>query len=189
MIQGHHQKIKHYIEFREKLDGNPNALEKHPHLKAHYNSFIDQLNLILKIKEQMEEFEDTSNFHALREDLVVSMASLSRKFIAFAVLEELIQIQGTFCYTYDELSLKTDKELISICCRLISSLQEYSHDLAEYGIDSDILNNFQDLSDKFAFQVDKNLISKQISNLISKTDELLENELVLVYNNSGSNKI
>lgn len=129
----------------------------------------------------MEEKERIKNVSQTREEVLTTAASLSRKFVAYALLEQITQIQGTFCFSYDELASKNNEELLRFSSNLLKSLKDYSCDLADYGIDDEIMLRFQNLISQFTCHVDQKLVAGRINHLTGKKDETPEQKLAGVY--------
>lgn len=181
MTQVQQQKISRFLAFREHIALNVHTFENHPHLKPHFESFNNQLELILNIKDMTEEKDRIKNVSQTREEVLREATSLSRKFVAYALLEQITLIQGTFCFTYDELASKNNEELLRLSNSLLKSLKDYSSDLVDYGIDNEGVIHFQNLINRFTSLIDHQLVAEQINHLIVKTDEILEKKLSGVF--------
>jgi hypothetical protein len=182
-------KLEKYLSLREYLNQNPLMLEQYPLIKPHYETFLNYLNLILKTKETMEEsLKCTSNYNLLKEDLLKVVLSVSRKVTAYSLLEELTDIQGMFCYTYEELSQATDEKILKKCQNLLQFILKYNKELFDYGIDVDLEENLRHLTDQFHLILEtKNIYTEtSVANnehftyLINETDEIYEKNLLLL---------
>jgi hypothetical protein len=189
MNQLQEQKLTRYIAFREFLSQNPLTLEQHPHLKPHYQTFLTHLNLILKTLEIMEENLKTSeNYSEIKEELIKVALSVSRKVTAYALLEELTDVQGLFCYTEEELTQDTDEKLLKNCKGILNFISNYRAELKEYGVDKVLENKLRDLTDQFLLIYENKKISHditiqstdQFNYLINAADEILESKLLLL---------
>jgi hypothetical protein len=189
MTQLQEHKLERYLSFREYLNQNPLALEQYPLLKPHYETFLNYLNLILKTKETMEEsIKCTCNYNLLKEDLIKVVLSISRKVTAYSLLEELTDIQGMFCYTYEELSQATDEKILKKCQNLLQFILKYNKELIDYGIDANLEKNLRDLTDQFHLVLEtKNIYTEtsvasneHFTYLINETDEIYEKKLVTI---------
>jgi hypothetical protein len=198
MTQLQEHKLEKYLSFREYLNQNPLALEQYPLLKPHYETFLNYLNLILKTKETMEEsIKYTCNSKLLKEDLIKVVLSISRKVTAYSLLEELTDIQGMFCYTYEELSQATDEKILKKCQNILQFILKYNKELIDYGIDANLEKNLRDLTDQFHLVLEtKNIYTdtsvasnEHFTYLINETDEIFEKKLVPISNGIVANPL
>jgi hypothetical protein len=163
--------IKKFVEFRNFLMQNPALLEQHSDSKPHYEAFLNYLNIILKSKEMMEEsLNQNYNYNLLKEDLIKVALSVSRKVTAYALLEELMDVQGMFCYTYEELSREPDEKILIKCSNLLQFILKCKNELSDYGIDDQMNSHFRDLIDQFHYILESEKLYKETAQ--STNDQL-----------------
>jgi hypothetical protein len=66
--------------------------------------------------------------------LIKLAVEASNNLTTFALLEEIVELQGQFCYSETELHRYTNDILILKCQLLYKKLTEHLRDLADYGI-------------------------------------------------------
>lgn len=88
----------------------------------------------------------------LRNELARNIVRFSRKITSYALLEELTELQGLFCYTYDELIMTSDEKLIEISNQILQKSTEYLTGIAEYGLSNDIILKFKESIAEFDTQ-------------------------------------
>jgi hypothetical protein len=88
---------------------------------------------------------ENKDYNALREELIRTALTFSRKLTAFALLEELMDLQGMLCFSCEELVLSSDSDLLTKCNIILSKADEYLKDMAEYKIDETATSAFQSL--------------------------------------------
>ena len=134
----------------------------------------------------LEESEKiTHQSSLLRGELAKTILLFSRKITAFALLEELTDLQGVFCYSYEELFLASDDKLLDISNLILKKTQEYLTGIAEYGISDFTISGFQKTIDQFIpMRNDKknsDLMAEdatvQISNVLADTEILFNSKL------------
>ena len=94
--------------------------------------------------------DENAEYHELREQLVKTALIFSRKITAFALLEELIDLQGMFCFSADELVLANDQDLIKKCGIIANKAEEFLKDLSDYNIDEQAVSSFQQTIDRLS---------------------------------------
>lgn len=180
------QKLLKYLSFRDYISQNPLVLEAHKHLISDYNSFLINLNIILKTKEMIDDSNKSDNIYIiLREDLIKTTLSVSRKVTAYLLLEEMTEYQGLFCYTYDELAQGNDDTLLKKSGNLFSFISKWYKELAEYSINDSLKNKFHDLLEQFSLVIENKRLNEKIeiqksdhfTQLFRETDEIFEKKL------------
>lgn len=78
-----------------------------------------------------------------RLNLIKFAVELSKRLTTFALLEEITELQGQFCYSETELEKYDNNILINKCQLLYKKLGEHSSDLADYEITDSKLVYFQ----------------------------------------------
>lgn len=186
MTKAQQFQLSTYIAFEQNVMHQAIILEKNPHIQPHFDIFCQQIQLILKNKRMLEESEKITNqYSLLRNELAKTILVFSRKITAFALLEELTDLQGIFCYSFEELFLATDDKLLEISQLILKKSQEYLAGIAEYSITDTSIHNFQKTIDQFILlRNDKktsDLIAEstaiQISKILSETEYLFNNKL------------
>ena len=109
----------------------------------------------------MYDEPDQNLYYALREEIIKNALSFSRKMTAFAMLEELSDVQAMFCYSQQELTNAKDERLILISHLIITKFREFLDDMSEYGVDEYALTSFFDLTERFQTAVDSKLATLQ----------------------------
>ena len=66
--------------------------------------------------------------------LIKLAVEASNNLTTFALLEEIVELQGQFCYSETELQRYSNDILILKCQLLYRKLTEHGRDLADYGI-------------------------------------------------------
>jgi NTP pyrophosphatase (non-canonical NTP hydrolase) len=187
------EKLKKYLAFREYLLQNPRVIELYPQLRPYYEAFLNYLILILKTNEMMDESANLiCNYNRLKNDLIKVALSVSRKVTAYSLLEELTDVLGLFCFTYDELSTAADEKIRKKCLKLLQFILSYKTELMDYGIDMDLENNFRDLLDQFSTIVEtknmqsqtSSMVENHIESLLNETGEIFEKKLQPVTENT-----
>ncbi len=186
MTQTQEQKLSTYLMFRDSFTTKSLNEEIQPSLKSHFENFLYYLNLILKTKDMMDECSKNSeNYSAVRNEIIQSTLSISRKVTAFALLEEMVDTQGTFCFIYNELVNESDSKLINQCKGLLHFISTYQTDLVDYGIDKDLILSYHSIVDRFQLLIENKAMENEIeqlhdskfAELFNKTDEIFENKL------------
>jgi len=186
MTQVQEQKLKKYIDFREYLSQNPLLVDRNFHLKPHCEAFLNYLNLILKTKEMMEEnVKIISDYNQLKKELINVSLTISRKITAYSLLEELTDVQGMFCYTYEELDQESDDRVIKKCQNLLQFVLKFNEELLDYNIDNNLGLKLRSLIDQFQliFETKRTHIetftsnNEYITQLLKETDEIFDNNL------------
>lgn len=67
----------------------------------------------------------------------------------FSLLEEIVELQGQFCYSEAELQKYNNDILILKCQLLFKKLSEHTSDLVDYGITDKKLNQMKQTIDEF----------------------------------------
>jgi hypothetical protein len=192
MTQIQEQKLKKYLHFRDYFSENPLNSELQPTLKLHFENFLHHLDLILKTKEMIDENRKVSeNYCFIRDETIQFTLFLSRKITSYALLEELIEAQGLFCFSYDQLVNETDQKLLVLCKNLLQFISLHEPDLVDYGIDKTSISSYRDLLDRHQHIIENKLLCDEIERnhsslfveLLHKTDDIFEQEL------EGLNKI
>jgi hypothetical protein len=187
MTREQEQKLSAYIAFEESITHLPGLLDKYPSLRPHFDIFCQQIQLILKNKRMIEESEKITNQYSLiRNSLAKSIMMFSRKITAFALLEELTDLQGLFCYSFEELFLASDEKILEISKLILRKTKEYIVDIAEYGINDASIVNFQSSIDQFISLRNDKIVSDQvseeasvnISSLLINSEMLYKNKLL-----------
>lgn len=196
MTQAQEIQLTAYIAFEENIIHLPGILDKYPYIRPYFDIFSQQLQLILKNKLMLEESEKISNHYSLiRNELAKIIILFSRKITAFALLEELTELQGIFCYSYEELFLASDDKLLDISKIILRKTQEYIGDIVEYGINDSSISGFQNTIDQFiALRADKKSSDlqaedsvKQISSLMTNTELIFNSKLAPIVKLGVSN--
>jgi hypothetical protein len=92
--------------------------------------------------------DEYAEYHELRGQLVKTALIFSRKITAFALLEELIDLQGMFCFSADELVFANDSDLLKKCRLILHKAEEFFKDLEGYDIDQDAVSSFQQMIER-----------------------------------------
>jgi len=175
------QKLSRYIKFQEYLSQFPDALELHPQFKPLYEVFNQRLILILKTKQMID---DCVQNKSLRDVLIKTSASFSRKITSFALLEDITELQG-LGFSSHELLIGDDQHLLKNSQLLLGKSEDFRNDLLDYGIDDISIAEFRDQIDRFRASMYNNEISndlvnqtfEEFSNLFKETDEIFEGKL------------
>lgn len=175
------QKLSRYLKFQEYLTRFPDALENYPHLKPFYEFFNQRLLLILKTKQMLDECLQNKS---LRDSLIQTSVSFSRKIISFALLEDITELQG-LGFSSHELIAGTDQDLLKTAELLLCKSEAFENDLIDYGIDSHSISEFRDQIDQFksavySHEISNDLVNQtfeEFSNLFKETDEVFEEKL------------
>lgn len=86
-----------------------------------------------------------------KRKLIKLAVDASNNVTTFSLLEELVELQGQFCYSEAELQKYTNDILILKCQLLLKKIIEHTSDLIDYGItDTDLMLLKQTIED---FQV------------------------------------
>lgn len=190
MTQAQEQKLNTYLMFRDFFNTKSLNDEIESALKPHFENFLYYLNLILKAREIMEECSRNSEDYAsVRNEIIQSTLLISRKVTAFALLEEMIEMQGTFCFIYTELENEPDTKLMNQCKSLLHFITISQNDLIDYGIDKAFILSYHNLIDRFQLLVESKAMGKEIeqlhdtrfAELFSKADEILESQFGHIY--------
>lgn len=81
--------------------------------------------------------------------LIKLAVEASKNLTTFALLEEIIDLQGQFCYSEAEL-LKYNNEILILKCQLLfKKLTEHTADLLDYGITDRKLMHFKETIENF----------------------------------------
>lgn len=186
MTQRQEQKLARLLDFRDFLKDSRSIFGKYPEIEIHYHTFLNCLNQILKSKEMMEENTRYLNQYAhLKEALIISATTVSRNITAYALLEELTDVQGLFCYSIDELSFETDEKIMLKCQSLLLYISNHRLELVDYGIDGELENKFRDLTDQFKaivetwriFKESSHVTSEHIDQLLLEATDIVENKM------------
>lgn len=186
MTQTQEKKLNGYLLFRDDFAQRSLNEDLHPYLKPHFENFLYHLNLILKTRDVMDEYAKTvEDYSFTRREIIQFTLSLSRKVTAFALLEEMVETQGTFCYMYDELANEEDSKLINQCKGLLQFVSAHQMDLIDYAVNSDTIVSYQSLIDRFKLMIESKAIAEeleklhapQVSELFNKTEEIFVNQL------------
>lgn len=192
MTQIQEQKLKKYLHFRDYFLQNPLNSELQLPLKLQFENFLYHLDLILKTKEMIDENRKTSESYCfIRDETIQFTLFLSRKVTSYALLEELTEAQGFFCFSYDQLVNETDQKLLALCKNLLQFITLHETDLMDYGIDKTSISSYRDLIDRHQHIIENKLLCEEIDKnhatlfveLLHKTDYIFEQEL------EGLNKI
>lgn len=175
------QKLLRYLKFQDYLSRNPDALEAYPHLKPLYKIFSQHLVLILKTKQMLDECLQNKS---LRDTLIHTNVFVSRNIISFAMLEDMIELQG-LGFSAQELTEGSDQNLIKTSELLLLKSETFKSDLIDYGIDDEYIARFRDQLDRFKETVYNQEISNDVvnqsfdglTNLFTETDEVFEGKL------------
>lgn len=181
MTPAQEQKLTKYLKLQEYLTQFPDVLELHPHLKPYYNLFSQRLSHILKTKQMLDECVQNNS---LRDLLIHTAASFSRKITSFALLEDITELQG-LGFSPHELLVGNDDHLLKTCQLLLDKAEHFRADLLDYGLDELKIDGFRDQMDQFKMSVHHAEISndlvnqtfEEFSNLFSETDEIVEGKL------------
>jgi hypothetical protein len=87
--------------------------------------------------------DNSDTFVEARLNLIKFAVELSKRLTTFALLEEIIELQGQFCYSEAELQKYDNNILILKCQLLYKKLAEHSIDLADYEITESKLAYFK----------------------------------------------
>ncbi|HEX2936123.1 MAG TPA: hypothetical protein VHO72_12290 [Bacteroidales bacterium] len=180
------QKLHIFLLFRDDFTKRSLNEDLHPSLKPHFENFLYYLNLILKTRDMMEEVtKTTEDYSFTRNEIIQFTLSLSRKVTAFALLEEMIETQGTFCYTCNELENEDDGKLIAQCKGMLQFIASHLDDLVDYDVDGDTVLAYHNLIDRFKLVIESKTMSNeleqlhapQVAELFHKTEEIFVNQL------------
>lgn len=100
--------------------------------------------------------------------LIKLAVEASKNLTTFALLEEIVDLHGQFCYSLDELQKYNNDILILKCQLLHKKLAEHNTDLVDYGLTERKIAYFKETIDDFriiALQkeaVAENLITEKI---------------------------
>src|SRR5512138_2641291 len=138
MTQTQEEKLNSYLLFRDDFAHRSLKEDLQPNFQPHLENFLYYLNLILKTRDVMDEYAKIAEDYSFtRIETIQFTLSLSRKVTAFALLEEMIETQGTFCYTYEELANEEDSKLIIQCKGMLQFVSAHQSDLIDYAVDGD----------------------------------------------------
>jgi hypothetical protein len=185
MNQTQEEQLRKFLAIREFFAQYPLFIESRPDIKIHYETFLSNLNFILKSKEMMDENNSLlSNYNAVKENLIRVIISISRKITAYSLLEELTDIQGLFCFSYEELSQESDEKLIEKSRNLNQYVFHYKQELLDYGIDDLIENKLCDLTEQFQLllgtkilQTQTSLATDHVTQILNETTHNFESNL------------
>ena len=121
---------------------------------------------------------------SLRDSLIQTTVSFSRKIISFALLEDITELQG-LGFSSHELITGTDQDLLKTAELLLGKSVAFQNDLIDYGIDEHILVEFRDMIDRFksavySHEVSNDLVNQtfeEFSNLFKEADDIFESKL------------
>lgn len=134
----------------------------------------------------MDEYAKTAEEYSLtRNEIIQFTLSLSRKVTAFALLEEMIETQGTFCYTCNELANEADSKLMDQCKGMLHFISTHLSDLSDYDVDNDTIRSYHRLIDRFKLVVESKTMGEEqeqmhaprVAELFSKTEDIFVNQL------------
>ncbi len=186
MTEAQEYQLSVYLAFEKNIILNQNLFDRDPNIRPHFDIFCQQIQIILKTKHMIEESEKIINqYIQLRNELAKNIILFSRKIIAFAMLEELTDLQGLFCYSGEELLNANDDKLLDTSKLILRKTKEYVADIVEYGINDYSITNFQNIIDQFmSLRMDKKSsdqiadeAKKHISSLLLNTEILFNNKL------------
>lgn len=191
MTQAQEQKLSKYRRLQGYLTENPEVLDDYPKLKPLYELFRQRLIQILKSKQMLD---DGVQSKSLRDELIKTAVTFSRKITSFALLEDITELQG-MGFSSHELMLNSDLHLIKICELILNKSEDFKNDLIDYGIDDILLKEFHHQIDLFKSS-HKNEISndlgnrsfEEFANLFKETDEIFDGKLdsIMLETNSKS---
>jgi hypothetical protein len=192
MTPAQEQKLSRYLSFQEYLSRCPDALDNYPHFKPLYDSFNQYISLILKTKQMLD---DCVQNKSLRDVLIQTAASFSRKITSFALLEDITELQG-LGFSSHELLVGDDQRLLKTCQLLLTKSEDFKKDLMDYGIDGKTIDEFRDQIDQFKISVYNNEISndlvnqtfEEFSKLFKETDQVFEGKLETIILENTSNR-
>lgn len=121
---------------------------------------------------------------SLRDTLIHTNVFVSRNIISFAMLEDMIELQG-LGFSAQELTEGSDQNLIKTSELLLLKSETFKSDLIDYGIDDEYIARFRDQLDRFKETVYNQEISNDVvnqsfdglTNLFTETDEVFEGKL------------
>lgn len=186
MTQTQEQKLNTFLLFRDDFTQKSLNDNLQPSLKPHFENFLYHLNLILKTCDMMDEYAKTTEEYSLtRNEIIQFTLSLSRKVTAFALLEEMIETQGTFCYTYNELANEADSKLMDQCKGMLHFISTHQFDLSDYDVDNDTVLSYHRLIDRFKLVAESKAMAEEqqqmhaplVAELFSKTEDIFVNQL------------
>jgi hypothetical protein len=108
-------------------------------------------------------------YQEVKSRLIKLTVEVSKSLTTFALLEEMVELQAQFCYSYSELQCNSDEVLMRKCYLLHNKLSELVNDLVDYNINKPKLNTLLQTIEDF------NLISMQITVM---QNGVVENETV-----------
>lgn len=85
----------------------------------------------------------------LKLKLIKLAVEASKNITTFALLEEMIELQGQFCYSENELHRYNNDILVLKCILLCKKLKEHLTDLADYGITERKLMQLEQIIEDF----------------------------------------
>ena len=97
----------------------------------------------------------------------------------------MIETQGTFCYTCNELANEDDSKLIDQCKGMLHFISTHQPDLSDYDVDGNTILSYHRLIDRFMLVVENKakgdaivqLQAPRFAELFSKTEEIFVNQL------------
>lgn len=92
-------------------------------------------------------FEDS--YVETKSRLIKLSVEASKNLTTFALLEEIVDLQGQFCYTEAELQRYNSYILVLKCQLLHKKLSEHTSDLMDYGINERKLSQLEQAIDDF----------------------------------------
>jgi hypothetical protein len=186
MTQTQEQKLQTYLMFRDVFSKRSLNGEIQPEEKLHFENFLYHLNLILKTRDMIDECRKSSeNYSLIRDEIMHFTLSLSRKVTAFALLEEMVETQGLFCFIYDELKNEDDRQLLAQSKSMLNFIATHLPDLADYSVDANSVLSYRALIDKFQSVLEyratgtevEQLHSGTFSDLFNKAEHIFINDL------------
>lgn len=84
-----------------------------------------------------------------KQKLIKLAVEASKNLTTFALLEEIIELQGQFCYSDNELQKYNHDMLTTKCQLLYKKLIEHTSDLVDYGITDRKLMQFRQAMEDF----------------------------------------
>ncbi len=186
MTQTQEQKLNTFLLFRDDFTQKSLNDNLQPSLQPYFENFLYHLNLILKTRDMMDEYAKTAEEYSLtRNEIIQFTLSLSRKVTAFALLEEMIETQGTFCYTCNELANEADSKLMDQCKGMLHFISTHLSDLSDYDVDNDTIRSYHRLIDRFKLVVESKTMGEEqeqmhaplVAELFSKTEDIFVNQL------------
>ena len=101
--------------------------------------------------------DNSDSYVEAKLNLIKFAVELSKRLTTFALLEEITELQGQFCYSDAELEKYDPHVLILKCQLLYNILTEYSSDLADYEITESKLACFKRTIETFQFMQQKSM--------------------------------